>query len=115
MVSAILGTLYMAYIIYYSVSAFSAPTDAATAVGTGLGIALITPHIICVILAVIFNWIGWSGSVRWSALVGGILYSVSALLMLIYLPFVLLQLILSFVGYANLKKLNSTHSAGMAG
>jgi len=106
LISGILGALYMIYIIYYCITTMAAQTDGASQLGTGIGIALITPHIICVVLAVIFNWIGWAGSIRWAALVGAIMYCVAAAIFILYAPFVLVQLILSFVGFAKLKKLN---------
>jgi len=105
LISGILGLAYAVYIVVYCFTSLASQTDAAEAIGTGIGIALITPHIICVVLAVIFNWIGWAGNTRWAALVGGILYSVAAVAFILYAPFVVVQLVLSFVGFARLKKL----------
>lgn len=51
-------------------------------------------------------WIGWALRARWGALVAGILYSVSILARFLYAPFVIIQLILSFVGFAKMKKNN---------
>ncbi|MDP4109510.1 MAG: hypothetical protein Q8878_05705 [Bacillota bacterium] len=110
--AAILGSVYAVYIVYYCFDALSRQTETSAAVGTGIAIALMTPHIICVTLAVIFNWIGWSGNLRWAALASGILYAVSAVIFLLYAPFVLVQTILAFVGFAQLRKINEINHAG---
>ncbi len=112
--SWIVGVVYAIYIVAYSISAAASAaleTDAATALGTGLGVALLMPHIVFVILSVIFNIIGWAMNLRWSALVGAILYCVAGLLMPIYIPFVLAQIILSFVGFAKLKVIIENNKA----
>ena len=62
------------------------------------------PHMICAVLAAIFNVLGWTMSSRGFALTGAILYAVAAVLFPLYAMFVLIQMILSFVGFAKLKK-----------
>ena len=91
--AAILGAAYFIYLISYFTGAIGET-------------ALVTPHMICVGIAAIFNWIGWAMSVRWGALVAGILYAVSIVLMPIYFMFVIIQMILCFVGFAKLKQKN---------
>ena len=103
LVSGILGTLYLLYLVSYFTGATTS-TDGAEAVGGAIATALVMPHMLCVGLSVIFTWIGWALKARWAALVAGIMYSVSILLMFIYAPFVLLQLIFSFVAFAKMKK-----------
>ena len=104
LISAIIGTLYLAYIIYYFFSANTGAADSTEALGAGIATALVLPHMILLLLAVIFNWLGWARSIKWAALVGAILYSVAALLFLLYAVFVLVEIVLSFVGYAKLRK-----------
>lgn len=106
LVSWILGALYLVYLVYYMVSAGGAAgsADAAEAIGTTIGLALIVPHLLFVGLALIFNILGWAMSKRGFALTGAILYAVSILMMPIYFMFVLVEMILSFVGFAKLKK-----------
>lgn len=101
--SAVLGTLYLVYLVSHFVGG-TVSSDGAEAVGGAIATALVAPHMICVGLSTIFNWIGWAMRARWTALVSGILYAVSILLMFIYAPFVILQLIFSFVAYAKMKK-----------
>ena len=78
--------------------------DAAQALGAGIATAMVTPHMIFVFLAVIFNILGWAGNIRWSALCGAILYAVALALFLPYFMFVVVEMILSFVGFAKMKK-----------
>lgn len=102
--SAILGTAYLAYIVYYFFSNVAAAPDTAEAIGAGIATALVAPHMFILMIAVIFNWIGWAAKATWGALVGGILYCVAAFFFLLYTPFVLLQIIFSFVAFAKMKK-----------
>lgn len=105
LVSWIIGALYLVYLISYIGGAGSAAgTDSAEALGTAIGLALIVPHLLFVALAVIFNILGWAMNKRGFALTGGILYAVSILMMPIYFMFVLIEMILSFVGFAKMKK-----------
>lgn len=102
--SALLGSAYLAYIISYIYDGISTE-NAFEALGAGIATAMLMPHLICVAIATIFNWIGFVGNIRWAALVGGIMYSVGAMLWLVYAPFVVPSLILSFVGFSKLKDL----------
>ncbi|HHX72420.1 MAG TPA: hypothetical protein GX701_05770 [Clostridiales bacterium] len=102
--SAILGTAYLFYIVYYFFNSVMTASDPLEAIGAGIATALVAPHMFILLLAVIFNWIGWSINATWSALTGAILYCVSAFLFLIYTPFLVLQIIFSFVGFAKVRK-----------
>ncbi len=104
LVSAILSTLYLIYIFIYFFNGISSSSNGAEALGVGLAGVLVTPHILFVGLGVLFNWIGWGMNKRWAALVSGILYFVSIFLMILYAIFVIVQVILCFVGYAKMKK-----------
>lgn len=111
LISAVLGVLYILYSISYWTGANTGSTDAATALGAGIATALVFPHLIRAGVAVIFNILGWSMSHRGFALTGAILYAVSMILFPLYFMFTLFQMILSFVGFARLKKLNSVPKA----
>ena len=102
LVSGIIGIAYLIYIISYFASAST--TNAGGAIAT----ALVMPHMICVLVAVVFNVLGWVLRARWAALVAGIMYSVSAVLMLIYAPFVLVELILCFVAFGKMKAVKAS-------
>lgn len=103
LISAILGGLYAIYSIVYWLGAASG-TSGAAAVGVGIVTVMVMPHVICAVLAAIFNILGWSMSSRGFALTGAILYAVAAVLFPLYAMFVIIQMILSFIGFAKLKK-----------
>ncbi|WP_291583458.1 hypothetical protein [Clostridium sp. UBA6640] len=74
--------------------------------------ALVTPHMVLVVLATIFNWVGYFSNKRGFTLTGGILYSVGGVIFIIYIIFVIPSIILSFVGYAKLKDIIKINNAG---
>ena len=110
LISAIIGTLYALYIIIYFSSSLNS-NDASEAVGAAIATALVMPHMILVVLAVIFNWVGYGTNKRGLALTGGILYSVAGVVFLMYIFFVIPSLVLSFVGYAKLKQINEYNNS----
>lgn len=95
------------YSISYWTGANGGAADSAEAVGIGIATALVAPHLICTGIAVVFNILGWAMSHRGFALTGGILYAVAMLLFPMYFMFVVAETVLSFVGFARLKKLNA--------
>lgn len=107
LISAIIGVLYILYSISYWTGANGSTVDSAEAVGVGIATALVFPHLICTGIAVVFNILGWAMSHRGFALTGGILYAVAMLLFPMYFMFVVAETVLSFVGFARLKKLNA--------
>ncbi len=109
LVSALLGTAYFIYLIVYFIGT-TASSEGTEAVAGGLATALVAPHMFFVALSALFSWIGWAIKARWSALVSGILYVVSGLLMIIYVPFIILQTIFCFVSYAKMKKKSENQS-----
>lgn len=107
LISAILGIAYAIYLVVYFTGINVATTGSIEAISSGLATAMVMPHMVCVVVAAIFNILGWALNNRAFALVGGILYAVSMVFMFIYAFFVIVQMILSFVGFANLKKINA--------
>lgn len=108
--SGILGTLYLVYLISYF-TGITSSADGAEAVGAGIAAALVMPHMVCVGIAVIFNWLGWALKARWAALVAGILYAVSMVCMFVYAMFVVLEMIFCFVAFAKMKQKAKTTAA----
>lgn len=104
LISAILGVAYAIYIIVYFGSVGSNAQNVSEAIGTGIATALVLPHIICTVIAVIFNILAWALNKKAFALVAGILYAVAAVLFFLYALFVIVQMILCFVGFAKLRK-----------
>ena len=104
LVSLILGVAYLIYSAVYWTGANTSAGDAAEQIGAGLASAMVTPHLIFVVLAVIFNALGCFMKKRAFALTGAILYAVAMVLFPLYFFFVIVQMILSFVGFAKMKK-----------
>ena len=105
-ISAILGVAYSIYIISYFSNAMFGSDSTSEAIGGAIATALVTPHMVCVVIAAIFNVIACIGNKRAFALVGAILYCVGAVMFLLYAMFLIPSIILSFVGYAQLGKIN---------
>ena len=103
LVSGLLGTMYLLYLVSYF-TGLTNSSNVFVSIGGHFATALVMPHMLCVGLSVIFTWVGWAQNARWGALVAGIMYSVSILLMFKYAAYVILQLILSFVAFAEMKK-----------
>lgn len=100
-VGSLLATIYVIYlIIYFSGSMQSNDTSEA------LGGALVTPHMLMMGLGTIFSWVGFGLRKAGFALVGAILYSVAAIIFLVYAPICIPMIILGFVGYAKQLKIS---------
>lgn len=107
--SSILGVVYNLYLIFYFSGTMSGDVSDTEVIGGALASLLVTPHIVMVMLSTIFNILSVALKKTGFALVAGVLFSVSALLMPLYLPFLIPMIILSFVGYTKMKKFNSTN------
>ena len=101
LVSFVLGVIYAIYIIAYFGGAVGG-SEGAEQAGAAIATALVTPHMICTVLAVIFNGLGLFMNKRGFALTGAILYAVA--IFIPYFMFIIIQMILSFVGFAKMKK-----------
>ena len=104
LISAIIGTLYVYFLSESFLRIDSNPVSISEALGNGIAAALVMPHIASTFMAVLFNWLGYFLKSRGFALTGAILYSVAAVVFFIYAMFVVPEIVLSFVGYANMKK-----------
>ena len=74
--------------------------DVYTAVGVGIGVYMLLPHFAFFLLACIFNWLGYGTKVRGFTLTAGIMFCVALVLAINKLPFVIVPLVLSFVGFS---------------
>lgn len=99
-----IGLLYAVYLIVHFGGGMTGASNNGELLGAALATTIVGPHMACAIVAVIFNIIGWVKNARWAALAGAILYAVSMVLFPMYFMFVLIQTILSFVGFAKMKK-----------
>ena len=105
LISWILSGVYIAYLIIYF-SDLMAQTTGNAQLGVGLAGVFVFPHALAVFIGFIFNFFGWSLNKRGFALTGAILYSVSMLLFPFYFFFVIIQTVLSYIGYAKLNPHN---------
>ena len=96
-ISLILTIGYLAYCVYYW--RYSGDLSFSSQLGFNMAHALVMPHIVAVVIAFVFNWIGVILPNRWFILVGAIIYVIAMILMPLYFMFVILQMILSFVGF----------------
>lgn len=110
LISLILSTLYVTYLIYYvsSTGSKASSGDSAAQVGTTIGIAIILPHLICTGIALLMNILGYFLNVRGLVLTAAILYTVAIVLMPVYAPFVLVQTILCYIAFVKMKKIKYT-------
>lgn len=98
LVAFVLGVAYSMFILYYF--ATYKTNNEWEALGAGIAMHLLTPHLVCTVLATIFNGLGVFFNRKGFALTGAILYSVAIILFPIYWMFVVCQAILSFVGFS---------------
>jgi hypothetical protein len=103
LIALILGVAYLVYSAVYWSGAFSSSTSAAEQAGVGIATALVMPHLVASVLAVIFNALGLFMNKRGFALTGAILYTVAIALFPLYFMYVIIQMILSYIGFAKLK------------
>lgn len=104
LISFIIGVLYLIYSAFYWSGAASTPADTAKQIGAGIATIIVMPHLVCTVLAVIFNGLGLFMRKRGFALTGAILYTVALVLFPVYFMFVIVEMILSYVGFAKMKK-----------
>lgn len=76
LIALILGVAYAIYSIVYWSGAVSGG-DSAEQVGGAIAATLVTPHLICTFIAVLFNALGLFMRKRGFALTGAILYTVA--------------------------------------
>lgn len=103
-ISFILDIIYLIYSASYWSGVAGSGASAAEQVGSGLATAIVMPHLVFTALAVIFNGLGLFMKKRGFALTGAILYTVALVLFPIYFMFVIIQMILSYIGFAKMKK-----------
>lgn len=95
--ATILTVVYAIYIVSYFGSAGMED------LGGALAAMLVTPHMVCVVVAAAFSLVGLFATKRWAILVAGILMAVAAALFPAYASLVIVQSILFFISYARMK------------
>lgn len=85
--SAVLGVAYTLYLIIYFYSGDSV-----------LAAAMVTPHIMAVLLASIFNVVGFYYNKKWGLITACVLYSVAVILFTLYFIFLIPMIVLRAIG-----------------
>lgn len=111
LISAILGTFYSIYIINHFFTGIISSNNVFEQAGISIATFIVTPHIIGTVIATALNWVAYFKHDKVVALVTAILYLVSGLLFLFYIIFVLPSIVLSFIGYSNIKKYKVSHES----
>jgi hypothetical protein len=95
-VGTVIALLYTIYIIGYMASTGEAVSsdDSAEAVGTGLAMLLILPHVTLTVVGTLFGVIAF-------------FWAVAAATFILYAAFLIPSIVLGFVGYTAQKKLNA--------
>lgn len=105
-IGAVLATAYSVYSFIYWAQTNTGTADTAEAIGAGLATLLVLPHAITTAVGAILGLVGFFTRSAGLILTGAILFSVAAVLFLLYAAFLLPSIILGFVGYSAQKKLN---------
>ncbi|MEG0249719.1 MAG: hypothetical protein RR561_04180 [Peptostreptococcus sp.] len=104
LIAMILGIGYLVYIISYFAGGIAETAETAETIGKGIAVMLVLPHLICTMIAVLFNIMGYLMNKRGFVLTAGILYAVAMVLFLVYFMFVIIPMILCFIAYGKMKK-----------
>ncbi len=104
LISFILGVLYLLYTVVHWLITSGSASNGFEQLGVGIGMALVMPHIVCTVIAVIFNALGLFLNKRGFSLTGAILYTVAMVLFPLYFMFVIIEMILSYIGFARQNK-----------
>ncbi len=105
LVNNILGTIYAIFIITYFVGALSGSAETAEQVGTSIAAMLVMPHMFVTLIAALMGWLAYFWNKAGFALASAILYCVAAFLFLLYAVFLIPMIILGFVAYGKVKKI----------
>ncbi|MDD5800146.1 MAG: hypothetical protein PUD09_05890 [Coriobacteriales bacterium] len=104
LISFIIGVLYLIYSFVYWGGATGSASSTASEAGAAIATVMVTPHLVCVAVAVVFNALGLFMKKAGFALVGAIMYTVALVLFIPYFMFVVVEMVLSYIGYAQLHK-----------
>lgn len=107
-IGTLLAIAYTIYVIGYfgSTAANSSGGSDAAAVGTGLAVLLVLPHMTFLLVGTIFGIIAFFSRKAGFALTAAILWAVAAVVFILYAAFLIPSIVLGFVGYSAQKKIN---------
>jgi len=103
-ISCILTIVYLVFSFVHWLSVGIDMTSDLESIGMALAVVLVFPHYFLTFLALVFNILGIFTRKKGFALTGAILYTVAMVSFPVYFFFVVTQMILSYIGYAQMKK-----------
>lgn len=109
LISAAIGTMYLGYMIWSFVCfrlAVNLPSayfgtlleDGFEGLSAVVALMMISAHQLLLILAVIMNWVAWIWNKRYAMIGSGTLYTLSGLALVAWLPYVMVEVVLCFLG-----------------
>lgn len=113
-IAMVLGVVYAVYSLWYWMAGGAASqtgTDSAAQLGGAVATALVMPHVMMELIAAIFNILGVAFGKPAFALTAGILYAVAMVLFPMYFMFVIVEMVLCFIAFAQMRKARRAPSA----
>lgn len=98
-VCAVISLLYCIYSIWYVFDTTSNVEGSAEAIGVGIAVYLAIPHLLVMFVGTLVNWFAAILTNKGCALASAILYTVAIFLMPVWFMFVIIQMILMYVGF----------------
>lgn len=105
-VGNVLGSLYAIYLMVYFAGAVGVTQDSAEMIGAGIATVLVMPHLILILLSVLFGFLGFFLRKDGFNLTSAILYCVATIAFLMYFVFTVPLIVLAFAGYSKQKTMN---------
>ena len=106
-IAMVIGVAYALYSLWYWMAggaAAQAGTDSAAQLGGAMAAAIVMPHVMVELIAAVFNVLGVVFGKPAFALTAGILYAVAMVLFPMYFMFVIVEMVLCFVAFAQMRK-----------
>lgn len=102
---------YTAYVCYYAyvIVPGMGTTDAEKA-GSAIASAIMTPHIIFVVLSLIFTFVAFFKNAKWACITALVLVCVATVLMPLYIMFTVAPIVLLSVGIAMIAKIKNAEN-----
>lgn len=104
LLAVIVAVLVLIYLNGYMRDSLNSAEDGFTGLGVAIAISASQPFMIALGAGAVFGAVGWLFTLRWAALVAGILFAVAIILLPAWFLFALIPSLLAFIGYARMKR-----------
>lgn len=109
-IGLLIAIAYFLYLVIYFAGVNASTTSDSEALGAGLATLLVLPSIFVLFVGVLLGLIGFFNRSAGLQLTAAILYSVAALLFILYAFFLVPSIVLGFMGWNQQKKINAAKS-----